>query len=97
MSSWYTYQKGLCVLVVFVIKQEECMKMSVLDAMTPQYIVDGAGKKTSVVLDLKTFSLIIEELEDLQDIREAEKILAKGKKEYGRTLEEIKKSLRKKD
>lgn len=70
--------------------------MSVLDAMTPQYIVDGAGKKTSVVLDLKTFNLIIEELEDLQDIREAEKILAQAEEE-GRTLEEIAESLRKKD
>jgi hypothetical protein len=67
------------------------MKTSVLETLAPQYIVDSTGKKTSVVLDLKIFSLIIEELEDLQDIREAEKILAKGKKEYGRTLEEIKK------
>ena len=73
------------------------MKTSLLEEMTPQYIVDATGKKTSVVLDLKTFSLIIEELEDLQDIREAEKILAKGEEEMGRTLEEIEESYRKKD
>lgn len=73
------------------------MKTSVLEVLTPQYIVDNTGKKTSVVLDLKTFNLIIEDLEDLYDIREAEKILAKGKEEKGRTLEEIEESLHKKD
>ena len=68
------------------------MKTSVLEAMTPQYIIDSTGKKTSVVLDLKTFSLIIEELEDLHDIREAEKIVSQGEAEEGRTLEEINES-----
>jgi hypothetical protein len=38
-----------------------------------------------------------EDLEDLYDIREAEKILAKGEEEKGRTLEEIEESLHKKD
>jgi hypothetical protein len=73
------------------------MKTSVLETITPQYIVDSTGKKTSVVLDMKTFNLIMEDLEDLYDIREAEKILAKGEEEKGRTLEEIEESLRKKD
>ena len=70
------------------------MKSSVLTTITPQYIVDNEGKKTGVVLDLKTFASMIEELEDLQDIVEAEKILAKGGEEEGKTLEEIEKSLK---
>ncbi len=72
------------------------MKTSILETMTPQYIIDSAGKKTGVVLDFKTFRLIIEELEDLHDIRKAEKILSQGEKEHGKTLEEIEKKLRKK-
>ena len=69
------------------------MKTSVLATITPQYIIDSKGKKTSVVLDMKTFSSMVEELEDLYDIVQAEKILAKGKGQYGRTIEKIEKSL----
>ena len=70
------------------------MKTSVLATIAPQYIVDSKGKKTSVVLDLKTFTSIVEELEDLYDIMQAEKILAKGEEEEGRTIDEIEKSLK---
>ena len=73
------------------------MKTSVLATITPQYIVDNEGKKTSVILDLKTFTLMVDELEDLYDILQAEKILAKGQEEEGNTIEEIEKSLNKKD
>jgi hypothetical protein len=73
------------------------MKTSILDTLAPQFIVDSTGKKTSVVLDLKTFNLLIEELEDASDVREAEKVLAAGEEEKGRTLEELEESLRKKD
>lgn len=73
------------------------MKTSVLATITPQYIVDNKGKKTSVILDLKTFTLMVDELEDLYDILQAEKILAKGQEEEGSTIEEIEKSLNKKD
>ncbi len=34
----------------------------------PQYITDNAGKKISVVLPMKDFKAIIEELEELEDI-----------------------------
>ncbi len=34
----------------------------------PQYITDKTGKKISVVLPLKEFENIIEELEELEDI-----------------------------
>lgn len=43
----------------------------------PQYITDSAGKKTSVVLSMKDFKAIIEELEELEDIKlydEAKKV-----------------------
>lgn len=35
----------------------------------PQYITDNTGKKISVVLPVKEFNTIIEELEELEDIR----------------------------
>ncbi|MDQ2720079.1 MAG: hypothetical protein M3Z26_10035 [Bacteroidota bacterium] len=35
----------------------------------PQYITDNAGKKISVVLPMKDFKTIMEELEELEDIR----------------------------
>ena len=71
------------------------MKTSVLATIVPQYIVDSKGKKTGVVLDVKTFRSMVEELEDLHDVIEAEKILAKGEEEEGRTIDEIEKSLHK--
>lgn len=73
------------------------MKMSVLDSIAPQFIVDSKGKKTSVILDLKTYNSLIEELEDASDVRQAESILAAGEEEEGRTLEELEESLHKKD
>jgi len=35
----------------------------------PQYITDNAGKKISVVLPMKDFKAIMEELEELEDIK----------------------------
>jgi hypothetical protein len=35
----------------------------------PQYITDYTGKKISVVLPMKEFKTIMEELEDLEDLR----------------------------
>lgn len=35
----------------------------------PQYITDDTGKKISVVLPIKEYNAIIEELEELEDIR----------------------------
>ena len=54
------------------------MKSTVLDTMSPQYIVNEKGEKTGVLLDLKTFALIVEELEDYYDVYQAEEVLAKG-------------------
>ena len=35
----------------------------------PQYITDNAGKKISVVLPMKEFKTIMDELDELEDIR----------------------------
>lgn len=37
--------------------------------LQPQYITDNAGKRISVVLPLKDFKAIMEELEELEDIK----------------------------
>lgn len=35
----------------------------------PQYITDNTGKKISAVLSMKEFNTLLEELEELEDIR----------------------------
>jgi hypothetical protein len=35
----------------------------------PQYITDNTGKKISAVLPMKEFKTILEELEDMEDVR----------------------------
>ena len=37
--------------------------------VTPQYITDNTGKKISVAPPIKAFKAIIEELEELEDIK----------------------------
>jgi len=37
--------------------------------VNPQYITDSTGKKISVVLSIKEFKTIMEELEELEDVR----------------------------
>ena len=37
--------------------------------ITPQFITDNTGKKISVVIPLKDFKAIMEELEELEDIK----------------------------
>lgn len=38
-------------------------------AVHPQYIKDSNGKKSMVILPIKEFTTIIEELEELEDIK----------------------------
>jgi uncharacterized Fe-S cluster-containing radical SAM superfamily enzyme len=38
-------------------------------ALTPQYITNRIGRKTSVVLPMKQFEKMLEELEELEDIK----------------------------
>lgn len=37
--------------------------------ITPQYITDSTGKKISVILPINDFKAILEELEELEDIK----------------------------
>jgi hypothetical protein len=46
---------------------------------TTTFITDGKGKKISAVLPIKQYQLLLEELEELEDIRAYDK--AKAKKE----------------
>lgn len=38
-------------------------------AIHPQYITDNAGKKISAILPMQEFQTLLEELEELEDIR----------------------------
>lgn len=48
----------------------------------PQYITDNTGKKISVILPIKDFKAIMEELEELEDI----KLYDKAKKDKDESL-----------
>lgn len=37
--------------------------------ISPQYITDNAGKKISVVIPIKDFKAIMDELDELEDIK----------------------------
>lgn len=67
------------------------MKKSISSSLKAQYVVDSKGKKTAVILDIKIYDRLLEELEDLYDITEAERIIEKKGKRY--TLEEVERSL----
>lgn len=41
------------------------MKSQVKDILPLQYITDPKGKKTAVILDIKTFDKLLEKIEDL--------------------------------
>ena len=44
----------------------------------PQYITDISGKKHSVVLPIKEYNLLLEELEELKDIKLYDAVKAKN-------------------
>jgi len=67
------------------------MKKSVSPTLKARYVVDSKGKKTGVLLDIKLFERLLEELEDLYDITKAERIIEKKGKRY--TLKEVEQSL----
>ena len=41
---------------------------------TPQFITDNTGKKLAVVLPIKEYNKLIEEREDLDDVKEFDKV-----------------------
>ncbi len=54
------------------------MKKHILE-ISPRYIVDDAGKKTEVVLDISTFEQMLESLEDSYFGLKAEQALSEDK------------------
>ena len=57
----------------------------------PKFLVNEDGKPIAVQLDIKVYKALLEELEDLYDVKRAEKIIAKKPKTH--TIEELEKSL----
>jgi len=45
---------------------------------TPEYIVDEQGKRTKVILDIEEYEKLLEELEELEDIRACNEVKALG-------------------
>ena len=64
---------------------------SLLSSVKAQYIVNKTGKKTGVILDMKQLKTLFDEIEDLYDIAQAERVMAKKGKKY--TLKEVEQSL----
>ncbi|MEO5648481.1 MAG: hypothetical protein ABIR03_01005 [Ginsengibacter sp.] len=48
--------------------------------MTPQFLTDNKGKKTSVLLSMKDYEKIMEELEELGDIKAYDKAKKRNEK-----------------
>ena len=57
----------------------------------PRFLIDENGKPVAVQLDIKSYEALIEELEDLYDVKNAEKIMSKKTKIH--TFEDLEKSL----
>lgn len=56
--------------------------------MEPQYITNQSGKRVSVILDIKFYNALTQELEDLHDTLKAERRLAK-KEIYQKALKRV--------
>ena len=44
--------------------------------MAARYVVDEEGRRVGVLLDVEEYERMVEELEDMEDIREARKVQA---------------------
>lgn len=60
----------------------------------PNFLFDEKGKPVAVMLDIKSYDALIEEIEDSRDIADAERIMAKKGKTH--TLKEVEKYFLKK-
>jgi hypothetical protein len=83
------------ITVGYIILKGNTMNSSLISGIKAQYIVDNKGNKTGVILDIKLFDALLEELEDLYDIADAERIIKKKGKRY--SLQEVEKILAKKE
>ena len=50
--------------------------------MKTQFVTDNAGNKLAVILPIKEYNRIMEELEDLEDLQLYEKAKASGNQEF---------------
>ncbi|MFT4205365.1 MAG: hypothetical protein QM610_15785 [Chitinophagaceae bacterium] len=58
-----------------------------MDTITPQFITDNKGNKLSVLLSVKDYEALLDELEELEDIRAYDK--AKKKEQTFIPAEEL--------
>ncbi len=58
-----------------------------MTAMAEQYVVDGAGKRTAVILPIAQYERLLEDLHDLA-------VIAERRKEEPISLEEMKRQLK---
>ena len=56
------------------------------DTLDARYVIDKKGKKTDVILSVEAFASLLQELEDLYDITEAERIIKKRAKDTPRYI-----------
>ena len=58
---------------------------------TPQFIIDNNGKKLAVVLPIKEYNKLIEELEDLEDVKEFDKAMKREQEfiPFNQAIQEI--------
>lgn len=66
-----------------------------MERASVQYIVDGDGKKTAVVLPVEAFDRLVEHLEDLEDALALDK--ARAEAEDFLAYEEIRRELKEED
>ncbi len=57
--------------------------------LNPQFITDAGGKRKSVILSIKEYERLVEELEEMEDIRMYDEVMASNEPTI--TLEEYKK------
>lgn len=63
-------------------------------SVSPQIILGDQGKPVGVFLKIKDFTQLIDELDNLYDVIEAEKVIKKGGKTY--SMEQVEKRYLKK-
>jgi hypothetical protein len=54
-------------MITFELLKNQSIKFMI--SIHPQYITDNTGKKISAILPIKEFKTILEELEDMEDVR----------------------------
>ncbi len=61
--------------------------MKEYSSVHPKFLIDDEGKKIGVLLDMKEFDSLIEEIEDLHDVIKSERVIESNAGTH--TLEEL--------